>query len=310
MLSQLDWLLLKQYRLVSRCGYFGRVQLQPRKPDSSCDLKLDNFPGGSETFETILKFCYGVSISLNVINAAALRCASEFLEMTEALEDGNLVSKSEAFFTFVALSSWRDSITILKSCESLSPWAENLQIVRRCCDSIAWKISQETSALGEVISGQNWWFEDMATLRVDYFTRIITALRAKGMRPETIGSCIVHYADKWLKGRNELQWNIISGRRRAEDIGTTREQRIIVESLVSLLPPEKEAVSCKFLLKMLKMAILYSVSPALVAELEKRVGFVLECADVNDLLIPSYAASDQGRFIKLVTFFFFKIQLP
>ncbi|KAL7143980.1 hypothetical protein ABFS83_08G227800 [Erythranthe nasuta] len=287
-----------KYPLISRCGYFSRVEFQFPKSNLNCDIELDNLPGGPETFETILKFCYDIPINLKVNTVAALRCASEYLEMTEALEDGNLISKTEAFFTFVVLSSWRDSITVLKSCESLSPWAENLQIVRRCCDSIAWKISQEAS---EVINGEkNWWFEEMSTLRIDYFTRIVTGLRAKGSKPEIIGSCIVHYGERWLpEGRgNELQWNITGGATREEDSRPIREQRIIVESLVSLLPSEKEAVSCKFLLKMLKMAILYSASPALVAELEKRTGLVLETADVNDLLIPSYTA---GNKIKLIS---------
>ncbi|PIN26768.1 hypothetical protein CDL12_00487 [Handroanthus impetiginosus] len=293
-----------KYPLVSKCSYFGWIDLQPPKSNLCCELKLDNLPGGPEAFETILKFCYGLQISLNVNNVAALRCASEFLEMTEALEDGNLISKTEAFFTFVVLSSWRDSITVLRSCETLSPWAENLQIVRRCCDSIAWKIYRETATIEEISNEEKWWFDDMATLRIDYFTRIITALKAKGMKPEIIGSCIMHYAEKRLpstesdrerSGRHGLQWNIVSGRGQDDDIGSTREQRMIVESLVSILPSQKEAAPCKFLLKMLKLAILFSASPALISELEKRVGLVLESADVNDLLIPSYGSGDQGK---------------
>ncbi|KAH6760159.1 Phototropic-responsive NPH3 family protein [Perilla frutescens var. hirtella] len=300
-----------KYPLISKCGYFSRIELQPKKSDSCCDLKLDNFPGGSEIFEIILKFCYGLPISLNVSNVAALRCASEFLEMTEELDDGNLISKSEAFFTFVVLSSWRDSITVLKSCETLSPWTENLQIVRRCCDTIAWKICRETSTIGGIVNGDKWWFNDVCTLRIDYFSRIISVLKAKGMKPEITASCIIKYEENWLPsmeserggtasisyGRREMQWKIISGRKQEEDIGPTKEHRMIVESLVSLLPPEKEAIPCKFLLKMLKMALLYSASPAIVSELEKRAGLVLESADVNDLLIPSHAVGDQGKLV-------------
>ncbi|RLN04327.1 putative phototropic-responsive NPH3 family protein [Panicum miliaceum] len=55
------------------------------------------------------------------------------------LVEGNLIFKTEAFLSYVVLSSWRDSIVVLKSCEGLSPWAEDLQIVRRCSESIAWK---------------------------------------------------------------------------------------------------------------------------------------------------------------------------
>ncbi|KAL2521547.1 BTB/POZ domain-containing protein DOT3 [Forsythia ovata] len=300
-----------KFPLVSRCGYFGRIEFQPQNSNLGCDLKLENFPGGAETFEIILKFCYGLPISLNPSNVAPLRCASEFLEMTEELEDGNFISKTEAFFTFVVLSSWKDSINVLKSCETLSPWAENIQIVRRCCDSIVWKASRETSTTQEIINEETWWFDDVATLRIDHFTRIITALRAKGMRPEIIGSCIMQYGEKWLPrldiemdgigrfgyGKYELQWSITSGKKQEGDIGHTKEQRTIIESLVSILPPQKEAVPCKFLSTMLKVAIVYSASPALVSELEKRIGLVLENANVNDLLIPSYTAGDQGELV-------------
>ncbi|KAA8530857.1 hypothetical protein F0562_005519 [Nyssa sinensis] len=296
-----------KYPLVSRCGYMDRIELQPTKSNLGYDIKLENFPGGSETFEIILKFCYGLPIGLNPNNVAPLRCASEYLEMAEALEDGNLITKTEAFLTFVVLSSWRNSITVLKSCETLSPWAENLQIVRRCCDSIAWKVSRDNPRIREMINEETWWFDDMATLRIDHFMRIITAVRAKGLKPEIIGSCIMHYAEKWLPGmdveleggrkygygKNEWQMSILSGRRQEGAVGHNKEERMIIENLVSIMPPYKEAVSCKFLLQMLKMATVYSASPALISELEKRVGMVLENANVNDLLIPSYKLADQ-----------------
>ncbi|KAF8411467.1 hypothetical protein HHK36_004018 [Tetracentron sinense] len=296
-----------KYPLVSRSGYMGRLDLQPLNSNFTYDLKLDNFPGGSETFEIILKFCYGHPVDLNPTNVAPLRCASEFLEMTEELEEGNLVSKTEAFLTFVVLSSWRDSIMVLKSCESLSPWAENLQIVRRCSDSIAWKTVRENSTTGELINDEGWWFNDVSTLRIDHFVRIITTIRAKGLKPETVGACIMHYAKKWLPGmdvesevqrgygygKNELQLSILSGRWQEGSVGQNKEQRMVIESLVSILPPQREAVSCKFLLRMLKMAMVYSATPALVLELEKRVGMVLEDANVNDLLIPIYRNGDE-----------------
>ncbi|KAK9271759.1 hypothetical protein L1049_002122 [Liquidambar formosana] len=295
-----------KYPLVSKCGYIGQIELQPSISNFGYDLKLDNFPGGPETFEIILKYCYGLPIDLNPNNVAPLRCASEFLEMTEELEDGNLISKTEAFLTFVVLSSWRDSITVLKTCENLSPWAENLQIVRRCSDSIAWKACTTREMIIE-----GWWFDDVATLNIDHFARIIRAIRAKGLKPETTGSCIMHYAEKWLPrmdveferlkghgyGKNELQLSILSGKREEGEVGHNKEQRMIIESLVSILPPQKEAVSCKFLLWMLKMAIVYSAAPALISELEKRVGMVLEDANVNDLLIPSYRKEDQGKLV-------------
>lgn len=295
-------LILKQYPLVARCGYLNQIDLhEPQNSHLGYDIKLEKFPGGSETFETILKFCYGLPISLNPANVAALRSGSEFLEMTEAMEEGNLISKTEAFFTFVALSSWNDTIAVLKSCETLTPWPENLQIVRRCCDSIAWKIFRENSTAGEIITDEGtWWFDDVSTLRIDFFLRIITAVRVKGIKPEIIGSCIMNYGEKWLPSmygetnrRNDSQWSITRGRIGETSIGQNKEHRTIIESLISILPPQKETVSCKFLLRLLKLSFVYVASPALISELEKRIGMVLENATTNDLLIPTCTVGEQ-----------------
>lgn len=107
-------------------------------PDTAA-VELADLPGGAESFELAARFCYGMAVDLTAGNISGLRCAAEYLEMTEDLEEGNLIFKTEAFLSYVVLSSWRDSIAVLKTCEGLSPWAENLQIVRRCSESIAWK---------------------------------------------------------------------------------------------------------------------------------------------------------------------------
>lgn len=291
-----------QYPLLSRCGYLEQIDLHPSISKDGYELKLQNFPGGAETFEIVVKFCYGHPVSLNPRNTAPLRCAAEFLDMTKEVEDGNLISKNESFLTFVVFSSWKDSITVLKSCQTLSPWAENLQIVRRCCDSIAWA-SQETA------NGQSRWLNDVATLRIDYFKRIITSMTLKGLRPDFVGSCIMIYAETWLlgndveipgltNGKRELKWSIQQGRKQEKEFGQNQEQRTMIETLVSLLPHQKDATSCKFLLWMLKMAMVHSVSPALVSELEKRVGMDMENASVYDLLIPGYTNREQGNQVK------------
>ncbi|KAI3506496.1 hypothetical protein L1887_28857 [Cichorium endivia] len=300
-----------QYPLLSRCAYVGQIDLHSSISNQGYELKLQNFPGGAETFEIVLKFCYGFPVSLNSRNAAPLRCAAEFLDMNEELEDGNLKSKTDSFLTLVVFSSWKDSITVLKSCESLSPWAENLQIVRRCCDSIAWA-AQGNFTTTETPNEQSRWLNDVATLRIDHFMKIVTSMTLKGLKPDLLGSCIMIYAEKWLlgtdvetegskrytNGKNELQWSIQPGRSPEMEFGQYQEQRRIIESLVSILPHEKDAISCKFLLWMLKMAMVYSVSPALVSELEKRIGMVMDNASVYDLLIPGYTTAEQGKQVK------------
>ncbi|CAN0862066.1 BTB/POZ domain-containing protein DOT3 [Linum grandiflorum] len=305
-----------KYPLVSKCGYIAHLELQPSISNISYEVKLESFPGGSETFEAVLRFCYGLPLDLNPQNIAPLRCASEYLEMSEELEDGNLITKTESFLTFVILSSWKDTITVLKSCEALSPWAENLQIVRRCCDSITWKASRANFNTGDAATSEDdaWWLDDVATLHINHFTRIITAIRAKGTKPEIIGKCIMRYASKWLSGvdeelkelrgygqgkGHELQFSVLSGRKKDDEyIGHKEQQTTIIENLISLLPPQQEAVPCRFLLQMLNMATVYSASPALITQLEKRVGIILDKATVNDLLIPNYKTTDRGKLLK------------
>lgn len=315
-------LLLKQYPLISKCAYIRRLEVQPSISNSGYELKLENFPGGPETFETIIRFCYGLPIDFNSKNIASLRCASEFLEMTEELEDGNLISKTEAFLTFVVLSSWKDTITVLKSCETLSPWAENLQVVRRCCDSIAWKASKDNNSTSadSTFNQEGWWFNDVTSLRIDHFMRIIAAIKAKGAKPEIIGKCIMQFAKIWLpgmdveledlrgygSGKNNIEYSIFGGKEK-EKSGNSKELKTIIESLVSMLPPQQEAVTCKFLLQMLKMAMMYSASPALTSDLEKRVGMMLEGAEVDDLLIPRYQSGDQGKLVKCVYYYYYHI---
>uniref|UniRef100_A0A5B7B362 Putative root phototropism protein 3 n=1 Tax=Davidia involucrata TaxID=16924 RepID=A0A5B7B362_DAVIN len=338
---------LHKYPLLSRSGKMNRVIYE-------ADLNrmvLDDLPGGPEAFELAAKFCYGIAVDLTATNISGLRCAAEYLEMTEDLEEGNLIFKTEAFLSYVVLSSWRDSILVMKSCEKLSPWAENLQIVRRCSESIAWKACANPKGIRWAYTGKppkvsspkwndmkdssprnqqvppDWWFEDVSILRIDHFVRVITAIKVKGMRFELIGAAIMHYAAKWLpglikegtgtvdegsnssnsngSGSNSSSWNgglhmIVAGTK--DDLPTVqaKDQRMIIESLISIIPPQKDCVSCSFLLRLLRMANMLKVAPALVTELEKRIGMQFEQATLADLLIPSYNKIDTLYDVDLV----------
>ncbi|KAJ6733748.1 hypothetical protein OIU74_005519 [Salix koriyanagi] len=330
---------LHKYPLLSRSGKMNRLIYESRDLDLN-KVALDDLPGGPEAFELAARFCYGIAVDLTAANISGLRCAAEYLEMTEDLEEGNLIFKTEAFLSYVVLSSWRDSILVLKSSEKLSPWAENLQIVRRCSESIAWKACANPKGIRWVYTGKppkvsspkwnemkdsspgrnsqvppDWWFEDVSILRIDHFVRVITAIKVKGMRFELIGAAIMHYAGKWLPGlitdgagfideasnssnsngnsSGRISWKgglhmIVAGTKDDTPKVQAKDQRMIIESLISIIPPQKDSVSCSFLLRLLRMAIMLKVAPALVTELEKRVGMQFEQATLEDLLIPSY----------------------
>ncbi|KVI10913.1 BTB/POZ fold [Cynara cardunculus var. scolymus] len=341
---------LHKYPLLSRSGKMNRIIYDSREVELSKVL-MDDIPGGAEAFELAAKFCYGIAVDLTATNISGLRCAAEYLEMTEDLEEGNLIFKTEAFLSYVVLSSWRDSIVVLKSCEKLSPWAENLQIVRRCSESIAWKACANPKGIRWQYTGKpmkvsspswnemkdsspsrspvppDWWYEDVSILRIDHFVRVITAIKVKGMRYEMIGAAITHYATKSLPGlikegtggglneegsssgggmavsgnwKGGLHMIVAGNKEDHSSITQARDQRMIIESLISIIPPQKDSVSCSFLLQLLRMANLLKVAPALVTELEKRVGMQFEQATLADLLIPCYNKTEAMYDVDLV----------
>ncbi|KAG6409131.1 hypothetical protein SASPL_132163 [Salvia splendens] len=351
-------LLCVQYPLLSRSGKMNRVIYESPRETEGNRINLDDLPGGPEAFELAAKFCYGIPVDLTAANISGLRCAAEYLEMTEDLEEGNLIFKTEAFLSYVVLSSWRDSILVLKNSEKLSPWAENLQIVRRCSESIAWKACANPKGIRWQYTGKqhrssvsspkwnelkdsspsrgspvpsDWWFEDVSILRIDHFVRVVTAIKVKGMRHELVGATIVHYATKWLPGfardsplddgsnstfssdsggggqTLSSSWKgglhmIVAGAKDDSAPATVqaKDHRMVVESLISIVPPQKDSVSCSFLLRLLRMANMLKVAPALVTELEKRVGMQFEQATLADLLIPAYNKSETMYDVDLV----------
>lgn len=74
------------------------------------------------------------------------------------------------------------------------------------------------------------------------------------------------------------------------------EQRILVETIVSLLPPEKNTASCTFLFGLLRTAIILDTTIACRLDLERRIGMQLDQATLDDLLIPSFSYTGDTLF--------------
>ncbi|KAG0622365.1 hypothetical protein M758_3G092100 [Ceratodon purpureus] len=316
---------LHKFPLLSRSGRLNRLVFESR--DTNKDhIKLPQMPGGAEAFELCVKFCYGIPVELTPQSVATLRCAAEYLEMADSLEDGNLVSKTEHYLSFVILASWKDSIAVLQSCQRLLPWAEETQIVRRCSESVAWKACTDqhgikwsftsTSNVPTVMWNggkqtqvaqhipHDWWVEDVIQLNLEAFGKVITAVTAKGMAYTLVGSAIAQYATRWIPGvekknrkhqqQQELAPNSLTGKEIVLRDGQNHaqsldqdENRELVEGVAAMLPPQQDGVSCSFLLRLLRAACAFGASTSCREELERRVGLQLEQASLSDLLIPS-----------------------
>ncbi|GLU19950.1 hypothetical protein SLE2022_361700 [Rubroshorea leprosula] len=289
--------------------------------DGLCQISLTDFLGGSGTFEMAAKFCYGVKINLSSSNVVPLRCAAEFLEMTEEYSADNLISKTERFLSQSVFKSPKESLKALKSCEPVLPLAENLGIVQRCIDSVAsrassadpmpfgWPVKDGTNEirgssrqppcnevengvqrtnLGRGRNAESCKFEDLAQLSLAMFKRLILAMKTRDVNPNIIESCLMHYAKKYIHGISRSSRKPSS----AASVASEQEQRELLETIIANLPLEKRSrssISTRFLFGLLRTANIINASESCKAALEKKIGSQLEQATLDDLLIPSYS---------------------
>ncbi|GLJ26184.1 hypothetical protein SUGI_0502320 [Cryptomeria japonica] len=302
---------LHKFPLVSRSGRIRKIIADGRDSDVS-KLQFPNLPGGAEAFELAAKFCYGINFEITTSNVAALRCVAEYLQMTEDYADENLVARTEVYLNEVVIQSLEKSVEVLHSCENLLPLAEEVKILSRCVDGIASKACREQMAsslsrLDYSSSGRlqsscqqncsgDWWVEDLSVLRIDMYQKVMLAMRSKGVRHESIGASLMHYAQHSLKGlsKKQLGWDASNLSKAAAAM--EHEQRILVETIVSLLPVDMNTMPITFLFGLLRTAVMLDTTVACRLDLERRIGLQLEMATLDDLLIPSFSHTGDTLF--------------
>ncbi|XP_077210255.1 BTB/POZ domain-containing protein At1g67900-like [Tasmannia lanceolata] len=304
--------LLHKSPLLSKCSRLQRMCSE--STDSEHIIHLQNFPAGVEAFEICAKFCYGMTLTVSALNIVSVRCAAEYLEMTEYAEKGNLIHKLEIFLNSCILHGWKDSIVTLKSTESFPLWSEDLGITSRCVDTIASKVLMHPSKVNwsyncsrdDILCNgtksqkhkpiqRAWWAEDIAELGIDLYWRIMVAIKSSGkLSTRLIGEALQVYASRWLPNMSNDSENKQIPDSCSDPVGLiTSKQRMVLESIVTLLPMKKGSVSWSFLLKLLKAAIIVSACSSSKMELARRVGIQLEEATVGDLLIPSLSYTNE-----------------
>ncbi|KAL6012453.1 hypothetical protein ACLOJK_002942 [Asimina triloba] len=292
-----------------------------------CCVSLPAFPGGSEAFEAAAKFSYGVRIELTASNVAALRCAAEFLEMTEEFAEENLISKTERFLTQSVFRSIHDCVETLKTCGGkLMPLAESLGIPRRCVDSIAaraaaadppssstllgWPVSDGDKVAHRILwngidtglrrkkpirsSPADSWFDDLTGLSLPLYKQLISALKARDLSSDVIEGALMAYAKRSIPGLSRS-----SRKHSASSAASELEQRELLETVIENLPSKSRSATAsvgpavttptRFLFGLLRTANILRASEESRAALERRIGQQLEQATLDDLLMPSYS---------------------
>ncbi|KAJ6841063.1 BTB/POZ domain-containing protein-like [Iris pallida] len=305
---------LHKFPLLSKSVVFEKLIKEKSDEEDGCIIKLPDFPGGAKAFELVAKFCYGVKLELTASNVVYLRCAAECLEMTEEIAEGNLISQTEVFISQVVLHSWKDSIKALQTCDELLPFAEDLNIVKRCIESLAVKACTDPNLFGwpmmergsvqspggsvlwnGISTGarprsfsSDWWYEDVSTLSLPLYKRLISVMESRGIRQEIIAGSVAFYTSRYLPMLNKRHTMAHAALAAAP---SEEEQRNLLEEICNLLPIQKGVTSTKFLFGLLRTAMILKASTSCMSELERRIGMQLDQATLEDLLIPTFSYS-------------------
>ncbi|CAA0842402.1 Root phototropism protein 2 [Striga hermonthica] len=276
---------LHKFMLVAKSNHIRKLILDSKEPDLA-KINLSGIPGGPKTFEKAAKFCYGVNFEITVHNVAALRCAAEYLQMTDKYCDNNLAGRTDDFLSQVALTTLSGALVVLKSCENLLPMAEDLRIVQRCVEIASAKACVEANFPSR--SPPNWWTEEITILDINFFSKIISSMKSRGAKGLTLASAIITYTERSL--RDLVRDHSGNGAKSSDssDSDLRAEQRRLLESIVALLPHEKSAFPINFLCCLLRTAIFLRTDSRCKNELEKRVSAILEHITVDDLLVLSF----------------------
>lgn len=227
-------------------------------------------------------------------NVVPVLCAAYYLDMNEDYMSGNLISQAESFLSNKVLSNWKESLTALLSCEHVFHIAEKLDIVSACLDSLACKATygklsypQQKPTWNGIdcanvapskgnSSGSNWWHNDVSSLSLPLFKRLVGLLGAKGHDPANISSAVIYYWNKVHPGLNPNSTGVW-----LDDL------RMLLEETVTLLPVQKGVTPTKTLLSLLSTSLMYNANAACIQSLEKRIGAQLDESTLEDLLVPN-----------------------
>ncbi|KAI3738643.1 hypothetical protein L2E82_28692 [Cichorium intybus] len=308
---------LHKFPLSSRCGKIDKLI----KETQDTNITLEDIPGGTNAFLIAAKFCYGVRVEFTPRNIVMVYCVANYLEMFNEYGDDNLFARAENYFHRNVLKNWKDCMVALQSCETFTTQADNLQIICKCLNAVSMMACTDPSLFGWPMmmygrlqspggsilwngintgarirsSESDWWFEDISYLSVPLFVRLMKMMEARGIRPEKLTGAIMYYSRKYLHGLGRWQSGHTTKARSIASFSMKPaivDQRVLLESIVQLLPEKKGKSFCRFLLGLLRVALILGVNDKCQDSLERKIGMQLEFATLDALLIPSYSDSD------------------
>ncbi|XP_010535644.1 PREDICTED: BTB/POZ domain-containing protein At3g44820 [Tarenaya hassleriana] len=313
---------LHKFPLVSKCGKIARIYEESRNSNGKSvhTTELEEFLGGPDNFLTVAKFCYSGKVDFTPRNIVFVYCGAEYLGMTDELGEDNLISRSENFLHKHVLNNWKDCILALQSSDPVLEKAEKIQIIPKIMSAISTMVCTDPSLFGWPMmmygslqspggsilwngintgarirsSDSDWWYEDISSLSINLFEKLIKTMEMRCIRAESLAGAMIYYARKYLPGLG--RWQGGSKSRSVASFGSkpvsTIDQKLLLETIVRLLPEKRGRSFCRFLLGLLRVSFILGGDSSCVENLERRIGMQLELATVENLLILNYSDSE------------------
>lgn len=270
-------------------------------------IALHGFPGGTEAFELVARFCYtgGSGLAVTAANACALRCAAQFMEMADAPASStkpSLVKMTEKVLEEMPHWPWQSVVDAVKECQRLFPLAESTGVFDRVVgallsqmavtgdatptssspESSAFRFSCDTKS-SSLSMRRTWWFEDLVVLSPGMVERVAKALLARGADHGIVARFIFYYLKCRIAGAS------------AEDKTAMLEAAIAV-----IADLERTSVSCKGLFGILRIASPLKLASAWQDMLVDMIGRKLDHATLDNLLVPAPSGTNSLYDVSLV----------
>ncbi|KAJ7546602.1 hypothetical protein O6H91_08G046300 [Diphasiastrum complanatum] len=306
-----------QKPLMCHCGHIARLY-KSVIPKTACQgllqMQLLDFPGGADVFELAARFCYCHGrMAITPFNVSKLRCAGEYLEMTENYREGNLIAITEMFLKDMMFWDWDDILNAFKECQDVFFLAEKTHVVERCVEALTIKIISTLSDYSPFSSSpdsvpygvsrcntwkrsskhvsKTWWFSDLSILPISLMERVLKGLQMRNVDNKMLARFLLHYLRFSLP---ILSYSRVSVRKKSNQNEETlhdyraKMQQQVLEKVVALLTSlERTSASCKSLFSLLRVSIALNASKLCGKQLERMIGSQLNTAILDNILIPS-----------------------
>ncbi|MFS8024578.1 putative BTB/POZ domain, NPH3 domain, NPH3/RPT2-like family protein [Helianthus anomalus] len=296
----------------SYCGKIRNLFDKSKGVTTNLKIILHDFPGGTESFELVTRFCYNNGkIVINPYNVHRLLCAAHYLEMNETISGShNLLEQTKKSIEEIKFWSWPELLSALKNSLDLVPVKSSSQIHEKCLDSIVARLvftsetspscpsssspessglrlstdSKSTESLRSGFLRSSWWFEDLAN--------ILTPSLVK----QLVKSIVLYKFDHRVSSRFLFYYQ----KSRFFD-ATSNEKQEILETVIGCLSLlDQTSVSCKNLFGILRVALNVNVKKIHRNILERMIGSQLDQATLDNLLVPSPHGSNYLYDVNLV----------